>query len=136
MFELELDMTIKLLLAVLLGAMIGYEREMKHRPAGLRTHMLVSLGSALFTMLSLNAFPGSDPARIAAGILVGIGFIGAGTVLQMKEKIIGLTTAASLWVTAAIGMAAGAGFYIAAIITAVASFIILWIKELEKNIRQ
>lgn len=131
----ELEMTIKLLLAVLLGAIIGYEREMKRRPAGLRTHMLVSLGSALFTILSLNAFPGSDPARVAAGILVGIGFIGAGTVLQTREKVIGLTTAASLWVTSAIGMAVGVGFYLAAIITALVVFVTLWIKEMEKKIR-
>jgi len=132
---IELEMTIKLLLAVLLGAMIGYEREMKRRPAGLRTHMLVSLGSALFTILSLNAFPGSDPARVASNILVGIGFIGAGTVLQMKERVIGLTTAASLWVTAAIGMAVGSGFYLVAIITAVVAFATLWLKEIEKKTR-
>lgn len=127
-------MIVKLLLAVLLGAIIGYEREIKHRPAGLRTHMLVSLGSALFTILSLNAFPGSDPARVAAGILIGIGFIGAGTVLQMKEKVIGLTTAASLWVTAAIGMASGAGFYLGAIVTAIVVFATLHLKEIEKKI--
>ena len=131
----ELDVAIKLILAVLLGGLIGYEREIKHRPAGLRTHILVSLGSALFTILSLNAFPGSDPARVAAGILVGIGFIGAGTVLQTREKVIGLTTAASLWVMSAIGMAAGAGFYSAAIITALVAFATLWLKEIEKKIR-
>ncbi len=131
----ELDIAIKLILAVLLGGLIGYEREVKHRPAGLRTHILVSLGSALFTILSLNAFPGSDPARVAAGILVGIGFIGAGTVLQTREKVIGLTTAASLWVMSAIGMAAGAGFYSAAIITTLVAFATLWLKEIEKKIR-
>lgn len=132
---IELEMTIKLLLAVLLGTIIGYEREMIHRPAGLRTHMLVCLGSALFTILSINAFPGSDPSRVASNILVGIGFIGAGTVLQMKKRVIGLTTAASLWTTAAIGMAAGAGIYFPAILTTIVAFAVLWLREIEKRHR-
>lgn len=130
----ELEMTIKLLLAVFLGSLIGYEREIKRRPAGLRTHMLVSLGSSLFTILSLNAFPGSDPSRVAAGILIGIGFIGAGTVLQTKEKIIGLTTAASLWITASIGMAVGVGFYLLAIVATIIAFLTLWMSGIEKKI--
>ncbi|HKZ45148.1 MAG TPA: MgtC/SapB family protein [archaeon] len=131
--EFQMEITIKLVIAVLLGALIGWEREKMHRPAGLRTHMLVSLGSALFTILSLSAFPGSDPSRIAANIIVGIGFIGAGTVLQMKERVIGLTTAASLWTTSAIGMATGAGFYIPAIVTTLVAFVILWLREIKRR---
>jgi putative Mg2+ transporter-C (MgtC) family protein len=132
----ELVVVFQLILAVVLGAIIGWEREKQHRPAGLRTHMLVALGSALFTILSINAFPGDVPGRVAANILVGIGFIGAGTVLHMKEKIIGLTTAASLWVTAAIGMATGSGFYLIAIVTAIIAFATLFLKEIEKKFQK
>lgn len=131
----ELEMALRLILAVSLGSLIGYEREIKIRPAGLRTHMLVSLGSTLFTILSLIAFPGADTARIASYVVMGIGFIGAGTILQMRQKVIGLTTAASLWVTASIGMAVGAGFYILAIVTTVIAFVTLWISGIEKKIR-
>ena len=131
----ELEMALKLILAVSLGSLIGYEREVKVRPAGLRTHMLVSLGSTLFTILSLTAFPGADTARIASYVVMGIGFIGAGTILQMKQKVIGLTTAASLWVTASIGMAVGVGFYLLAIVATVIAFVTLWISGIEEKIR-
>jgi putative Mg2+ transporter-C (MgtC) family protein len=132
----ELIIALRLVLAVLLGSIIGWEREQQHRPAGLRTHMLVALGSALFTVLSINAFPGDVPGRVAANIIVGIGFIGAGTVMVNKEKIIGLTTAASLWVTAAIGMAAGSGFYLIAIVTSIIAFATLFLREIESKLQK
>lgn len=130
----ELETIIKLILAVFLGGIIGYEREVIKRPAGLRTHMLVSLGATLFTVMSFTAFPGADPARIASYIVMGIGFIGAGTIFQIKDKVIGLTTAACLWVTASIGMAVGVGYYPIAIVTTVLTYIVLRLSRIEKNI--
>lgn len=105
-----LIMILRLLLAVVLGGLIGLEREAHGRPAGLRTHILVCLGSALFTVIS-ESYTGhnSDPSRIASQIVSGIGFLGAGTIIRQGSIVRGLTTAASLWTTAAIGMAAGAG---------------------------
>ncbi|HDD66460.1 MAG TPA: MgtC/SapB family protein [Nitrososphaeria archaeon] len=132
----ELELTLRLLLAFALGAVLGFERERVDKPAGLRTHILVSLGSCLFTILSLMAFPGSDPARVAAYIVAGIGFIGAGTILQTRERIVGITTAASLWVAASIGMAAGAGFYLLAIITTAMAYLTLSLKILERLARK
>ncbi|HUT16993.1 MAG TPA: MgtC/SapB family protein [Acidobacteriota bacterium] len=109
-----LETFLSLLLAVALGAVVGVEREMTHKPAGLRTHMLVSLGACLFTIVSVGF--SVDPARIAAGIVAGIGFIGAGAI--WAEKVKGITTAASLWATAAIGLTAGIGDYpLAAVVT-------------------
>jgi len=136
MFELELQMIFKAVLAIFLGAIIGYERELKYRPAGLRTHILVCLGASLFTVLSLNAFPGADPARVATAIVIGIGFIGAGTVIQTKKKVTGLTTAASLWVTASIGMIVGSGYYLLAVVAACLTYIVLELGRLEKEIRK
>jgi putative Mg2+ transporter-C (MgtC) family protein len=107
---------LSLILAVALGAVVGVEREITHKPAGLRTHMLVSLGSCLFTIVSVGF--SVDPARIAAGIVAGIGFIGAGTNWAEKDKVQGITTAASLWATASIGLIAGIGDYpLAAVVT-------------------
>ena len=109
-------MLLDILLAIVLGFAIGFEREITNKWAGLRTHMLVCLGSCIFTLLSIHAFPvyahspQADPARIAAQILTGIGFIGGGTVLRHGYSIYGLTTAATLWITASIGMACGCGF--------------------------
>lgn len=133
MQSVELELVLKLFVAVALGSIIGYEREKVDKPAGLRTHMLVALGSCLFTILSIHAFPGSDPARIAAYIVAGIGFIGAGAILQTRERVIGLTTAASIWVSASIGMAVGAGFYILATITTVLTYVILRLRIIEKS---
>ncbi|MCD6420995.1 MAG: MgtC/SapB family protein [Thaumarchaeota archaeon] len=132
----ELELATRLLLAFALGAVLGFERERVDKPAGLRTHILVSLGSCLFTILSLTAFPGSDPARVAAYVVAGIGFIGAGTILQTRERIVGITTAASLWVTASIGMAAGAGFYILAIVTTAIAYLTLSLRVLERLARK
>ena len=118
-----------LVLAALLGGLIGLEREAKHRPAGLRTYMLVSTGSALFTILSITAFPTEggprDTARVAAQIVSGIGFLGAGTLWRSDDMVKGLTTAAGLWVVAAIGMAVGAGYGLVAACATVLVLIIL-----------
>lgn len=135
-FELEILLILRSALAIFLGAIIGYERELKYKPAGLRTHILVCLGSALFTALSINGFPSSDPSRVAAAVVIGIGFIGAGTVLQIKEKVMGLTTAASIWVTASIGMTIGVGFYLAAIVIAAFTYFILELGRIERKIRR
>lgn len=125
------DFFLKLFVSLILAGIIGYQRE-KHseRVAGLRTHILVSLGSTLITLTSVYAFSGNvDPSRVAAGIVTGIGFLGAGTIIRSADKsgtvIIGLTTAASLWVTAAIGMAIGVGFYFASIVTTVLAYFTL-----------
>lgn len=104
---LTLETFESLLLAVALGAIVGIEREHAHRPAGLRTHMLVSLGSCLFTIVS-SSFS-AQPAQVAGGIVAGIGFIGAGTIWAERDKVKGITTAASLWATAAIGLTTGLG---------------------------
>ena len=101
----QLDLALRLTVGLVLGALIGFERELHRQPAGFRTHSLVSLGAALFTVVSAFGFGGDmvDPTRIAAQIVSGIGFIGAGTILQYRGHIRGLTTAASLWSVAAIG---------------------------------
>jgi len=132
----DIEFTLRLFLAFALGGALGFERERVDKPAGLRTHILVSIGACLFTILSLSAFPGSDPARVASYIVAGIGFIGAGTILQTRERILGITTAASLWVTASIGMAAGAGFYLLAAVTTAIAYITLRLAALEKRARR
>jgi putative Mg2+ transporter-C (MgtC) family protein len=128
---LQLDLVLRLLLAALLGAAIGFEREVRGHPAGLRTHTLVALGSALFTELSIYGFPSSpgqpvDPTRIAAQIVTGIGFLGGGAILKEGLNVKGLTTAASLWAVAAIGMAAGAGNWFLAIASTAIVLMALW----------
>ena len=121
---LNLETLESLLIAVALGAIVGIEREHAHRPAGLRTHMLVSLGSCLFTIMS-GSF-GSQPAQVAGGIVAGIGFIGAGTIWAEHDKVKGITTAASLFATAAIGLTAGLGdFLLAATVTLLVFLILL-----------
>jgi len=120
---LTLDALISLILSVFLGAMVGIERERAHRPAGLRTHMLVCLGSCLFTIMSTSF--SDQPAQVAAGIVAGIGFIGAGTIWAEKDKVKGITTAASLWATAAIGLATGIGDYPIAFVVTILVLIIL-----------
>ena len=117
----NVDIVARLALATILGGLIGLERERMNRAAGLRTHVLVSVGSALFTILSVTAFRElgkvNDPARIAAQVVSGIGFLGAGTIMKHGATVRGLTTAATLWVVAAIGMAAGSGCYLGAVTT-------------------
>ena len=129
---LTLQTLVSLVLAVVLGAIVGIERERAHRPAGLRTHMLVSLGSCLFTLMS-SSF-GGQPAQVAGGIVAGIGFIGAGTIWGEKDKVKGITTAASLWSTAAIGLTTGLGDYPLAATVTVLVFIILASKYILERI--
>ena len=119
-------MILRLLLAAALGAIIGYQRERAGKPAGLRTHTLICVGAALFTIASIYGFGGVDPARVAAGIVTGIGFLGAGAILHRQGGIVeGLTTAATIWAVAAIGLAAGAGLYLISAVTTVVVLIIL-----------
>jgi len=126
-FNQELELAGRLAVGLVLGAVIGFERELHRQPAGFRTHSLVALGSALFTIISAYGFAGSsvDPTRIAAQIVSGIGFIGAGTILQHRGNIRGLTTAASLWAVAAIGMAAGAGLLALALVGTLLILVVL-----------
>jgi len=111
--ELRLDLLLRLLLATVLGGAIGWERQASHKPAGLRTLILICMGATLLTDLSIQAAAHAtgpaDPGRIAAQIVTGMGFLGAGTILQSRGSIVGLTTAATMWVVAAIGMAVGFG---------------------------
>jgi putative Mg2+ transporter-C (MgtC) family protein len=128
----QFDFAARLIVAAALGMLVGAEREIHGHPAGIRTHMLVALGSGLFTVLSIHGFgqeqPGAniDPTRIAAQIVSGIGFLGAGAILKDGVVIRGLTTAASLWATAAVGMAAGAGEYVIAGVSAAVILVSLW----------
>jgi putative Mg2+ transporter-C (MgtC) family protein len=127
----ELELAARLVIALVLGAVIGLEREIDRQPAGFRTHALVSLGSAFFTIISAYGFADAtlDPSRIAAQIVSGIGFIGAGTILHQSGGIRGLTTAASLWSVAAVGMAAGAGLLLLAAIGTVLIVVVLSVLE-------
>jgi len=129
------EILVKVSLSVALGLIIGLEREMTNKTAGLRTHILICLGSTVFTILSLHSFDAglihdgiriqNDPARIAAQIVTGIGFIGGGAVLHYGVNIYGLTTAATIWITASLGMAVGAGAYELATITTLMTFLVL-----------
>jgi putative Mg2+ transporter-C (MgtC) family protein len=126
--DTTVSQVVSLLIAAMLGGLIGLEREVEQRPAGLRTYMLVCVGSALFTILSIHAFPGDlqrDSARVAAQIVTGIGFLGAGTVWRSRDHVSGLTTAAGLWTAAAIGMAVGAGLGLLAVAATVLVLIVL-----------
>lgn len=120
--QVQVDAVFELVLAALLSMIIGMDRERHRRPAGVRTHMLVGVGSCLFTVLSVYAFGGSDPARIAAQVVTGIGFLGAGTIIQRKGDVHELTTAASIWATAAVGMAVGTGFWFIGVV----STLLIW----------
>ncbi len=123
----DLLITLRLLLAALLGGAIGFQREERHKPAGLRTHMLICVGAALFTAVSIFVF-NNDP-RIAAGVVTGIGFLGAGTIIfRSREGLVtGLTTAATIWVSAGIGVAVGSGLYIASVVTTALTLIVLFL---------
>jgi putative Mg2+ transporter-C (MgtC) family protein len=128
---MELELAGRMTLGLVLGAVIGLERELHRQPAGFRTHSLVAVGAAIFTIISAYGFVGSavDPTRIAAQIVSGIGFIGAGTILQHRGNIRGLTTAASLWSVAAIGMAAGAGMVTIAVVGTVMILVVLFLLD-------
>ena len=123
----EVEIILRLLLATGLGAIIGYERELAKKPAGFRTHLLVCLGATIFTLTSIYGFgDGVDPSRVAAGVVAGVGFLGAGTIIRNREGlVVGLTTAASIWAVAAIGLASGAGMYILAPVAALIILIAL-----------
>jgi putative Mg2+ transporter-C (MgtC) family protein len=113
---LRLELLVQLFLAVVLGGAVGFERELKGKPAGLRTNILICIASTLFTVLSYRMAEGrGDPGRVAAQILTGVGFIGAGTILHMRGAVTGLTSAATIWVVAAVGMALGARAYVEAL---------------------
>lgn len=116
---IEVNFLLPLVVSCILGALIGLEREFRDKPAGISTHVLICSGAALFTLLSAIVDP-SSTSRISSNILTGIGFIGAGLILKDdRGHILGLTTAASVWATAAVGMAIGYGFYLAAVIAAI-----------------
>ena len=122
----NLEMVLRILLAAALGAGIGLQREKAKRPAGLRTNALICVGAALFTLSGIYGFSGIDPARIAAGVVTGIGFLGAGAIMRREGEIVtGLTTAASIWTVAGIGVAAGAGLVPLSIVAAAITFVIL-----------
>jgi putative Mg2+ transporter-C (MgtC) family protein len=130
------EVVLRVVLAAVLGGAIGFERELREREAGLRTHLLVSVGAALFTMVSAYAWTDwrfsteeglvFDPTRIAAQVVTGIGFLGAGAIIRQGLSVRGLTTAATLWVVAAIGMAAGVGYYGPAVVTTALVLVSLW----------
>jgi putative Mg2+ transporter-C (MgtC) family protein len=110
------ELVIRLVLAAALGGIIGAERELRQKSAGFRTNILIAIGSALFTIASLTLSPNADPTRIAAQIVTGIGFLGAGAIMRTHSGVHGLTTAATVWVNAALGIAAGGGLYRVAVL--------------------
>lgn len=142
----QLDLALRLVVASVLGGVIGLEREIHQHPAGMRTHLLVSLGSAVFTVLSIAGFESpagpngvtpTDPSRVAAQIVSGIGFLGGGAILHHGGNVRGLTTAASLWAVAAVGMAAGAGLFVMAAVSAVLVIVALEVfQRLERSIKR
>lgn len=131
--NLEWDLALRIVLSGILGAVIGYERQARHKAAGLRTHMLVSMGSCLIMILSYKIYymveghTNADPARLAAQVVSGIGFLGAGSIMKDGLNVRGLTTAASLWVVSAVGLTVGAGFYEGAIFVTVMILVVLGI---------
>jgi len=128
------DALLRLALAAALGGAIGLDREFHEKPAGLRTNMLIALGSALFAILSVQLGAGAgSPDRIAAQVVTGIGFLGAGAILRTGDHIHGLTTAATIWVNAAIGMAAGLGSYMIAIVGAAITLVVLALMPIMEN---
>lgn len=138
----EIEIILRLCLAALLGMIVGYERERQNQPAGLRTHTILALGSCLAMNISINIamqfypqVPNGDPGRIAAQVVSGIGFLGAGAILRYGTNVKGLTTATSLWTTAIVGLAVGAGHYFAAIATIIALLVVLvLLNMLEKKV--
>jgi len=121
------EIILRLVLATVAGGLIGLEREVVHKPAGIRTHMLVSLGSALFALVTIEQLP-NEAARIIAGIATGIGFLGAGTIFKAKDEVHGLTTAASVW---AVGLAIGFGYYWIMVVAVILILIILQLNKFE-----
>jgi putative Mg2+ transporter-C (MgtC) family protein len=132
-----LEITLKLLLALALGGLIGLERETSHKPAGFRTNILICIGAAMMMILGgllfdRNGQNGNEVARLAAGVITGIGFIGAGSIIQSGGSIIGITTAATIWVVAGLGLVIGSGYYVLAIIfAAIIMLTLLLFRQLE-----
>jgi len=134
----EIEIIAKLAIAAILGMLVGLERELHHKPAGMRTHVLVCIGATLFAIIS-TSIKGDlvDTSRIASSVVLGIGFLGAGIIFKEADRVKGLTTAAELWVLAAIGLAVGIGFYFTAIATTTIVLLILVPgKIMEKNIKK
>lgn len=127
------EIMIKLLLAVVAGGLIGFEREYRGKTAGLRTIIFICLGAATFTMLSLQVEDGADPSRIAANIVSGVGFLGAGAILRADGQVTGLTTAATIWLAAAVGMGIGSGAYLVSGLSVALAMVILWVFPLFEN---
>lgn len=127
MDQLELSMVSRVLVAALLGAIIGVQRESRGKAAGLRTNALIALGSAMFGVLSVTVVPHAqgDPSRIAAAVVSGVGFLGGGAILRHEQHVLGLTSAATIWVDAAIGLAVGVGMYTVAIAVTVVTLFVL-----------
>ena len=135
----DLELVQRLLLAAALGAALGVERELRQKSAGLRTNILIAVGSALFTVMSieLSSGTGTDPTRIAAQIVTGIGFLGAGAIMRTDAGVQGLTTAATVWVNAAVGVAAGGGrYHLALIATGVTLSVLLVLVPIERLIER
>ena len=128
-----LEVIPRFLLAVALGAGIGFQRERAGKAAGIRTHILVSSGAALFTLVSIYGFTGAtvDISRVAAGVVIGVGFIGAGVILRgtREEEVAGLTTATTIWITAAIGLSAGTGMYLLSVIATAVTVCVLFLPK-------
>lgn len=125
-----IELILRLLLAAVMGAVIGAQREWSGKPAGLRTLALISLGAALFAVISEYGFTGGNPSMIAAGVVTGVGFLGAGAILHHQSGVEGLTTAATAWVAAGVGLAAGSGFYLLSITVTVFVLIILFMPHI------
>ena len=118
------------MLAALLGALIGWEREQHGREAGIRTYAAVSLGACVFGLISSHVSMGSDPTRIAAGVVTGVGFLGAGVILREQGRIAGLTTAATIWATSSVGLAIAFGMYVLGALTTLITFALLAVHHL------
>ncbi|MCP4540498.1 MAG: MgtC/SapB family protein [Chloroflexi bacterium] len=125
--EIHLIDAFKICLAILVGGLIGAEREFRDKAAGFRTIIFICVGSALFTIFSSKIGGAGDPVRIAANIVSGVGFLGAGAIMRGEGQVIGLTTAATVWLAAALGMGIGGGYYLIAIAAAVAILVVLWL---------
>lgn len=122
-----------IILAAGLGGLIGLEREKSHRPAGLRTHMIVCTGACLLTIVSMSVF-GQDSHRIIQGIVTGLGFLGAGSIIASGTHVQGVTTAATIWVTAILGITVALGYYLLAVVTTGIILLLLLVKNVEKKI--
>ena len=126
---IDTEIFLRLVIAAVVGGIVGYERKIANKPAGIRTLMLISVGSALFTIVGVTTLANFDPSKIIAGIVTGIGFLGAGTIFKSKDTVTGLTTAASMWAVAGLGLAAGLGEYV---LMATATILVIVILQLNK----